>query len=679
MKYRSEIDGLRAVAVIPVILFHAGFELFSGGFVGVDIFFVISGYLITSILIADIANKRFSILSFYESRARRILPALFFVMLVCIPFSVYFFPPSELKDFFQSLVAVNFFSFYMFFWLEFNGGYFAPDSFDNPLLHTWSLAIEEQFYLLFPIFLISAWRFGKSKVFWMIVIFTAVSLALSEWGWRNKPQANFYFAPTRAWELLAGSIAAFVVQKHGVKNNNFLSLLGFVAIVFSIFFYNERTPFPSLYTLVPVLGATMLILYADKETIVAQLLSVKVLVGMGLISYSAYLWHQPMFVFTEAQMFRQLHFYESILIVIATFSLAYLSWRFIENPFRNKLFTKKQIFFMASLMFVLFSFLGTAYHFQIIPNKLIALEWGGVSRDLPKKFSGLIDNGKECSGRNPIDSCITSPGTQPQLVLLGDSHATVLVQAAGFLQDNGFNFSLVDMSKGGCPFFIGLNTYKYGKIRDGCKKTYQKERLNYLKSLAPSLVILHSRLPLYLHDSGFDNSIGGLEPERNNLVGINGDETLNERLDLYRKSLTMGIEELIKAGHEVFINTPIPPVGWNTLKRLTRYWTINKGNRIEIDEIRNFMSVPRPAVKERQELVSGLILELNNMFDELKVFDPKNLLCDESNCHSVSSSGDILYVDRDHLSFDGAVLIMRNFLERTDWFKFEEKDSAQLK
>ena len=139
-----------------------------------------------------------------------------------------------------------------------------------------SLAVEEQYYLLFPIFLILAWRFGKNRVFWMIVVMAAISLLLSEWGWRNKATANFYLAPTRAWELFAGSIAAFVVHKQGVKKNNFLATLGLAAIVFSIFFYDENTPFPSVYALAPVLGVVFLVLYADKETIAAKLLSIKV-------------------------------------------------------------------------------------------------------------------------------------------------------------------------------------------------------------------------------------------------------------------------------------------------------------------------------------------------------------------------------------------------------------------
>jgi peptidoglycan/LPS O-acetylase OafA/YrhL len=263
LKYRAEIDGLRALAVVPVILFHAGFELFSGGFVGVDVFFVISGYLITTILIEDIENKRFSIVSFYERRARRILPALFFVMLVCIPFAWLWMLPSQMKDFSQSLVAVSLFASNILFWRE--SGYFDVSTEEKPLLHTWSLAVEEQYYVLFPIFLLLAWRFGKNRVFWMIVAMAAISLLLSEWGWRNKPESNFYLAPTRAWEILAGSIAAFMVQWKEVRKNNALAILGLAAIVFSIFFYNEATPFPSVYALVPVLGVFLIILYAEKE------------------------------------------------------------------------------------------------------------------------------------------------------------------------------------------------------------------------------------------------------------------------------------------------------------------------------------------------------------------------------------------------------------------------------
>ncbi|MDB0060938.1 acyltransferase, partial [Gammaproteobacteria bacterium] len=348
MKYRAEIDGLRALAVVPVILFHAGFELFSGGFVGVDVFFVISGYLITTILIEDLENQRFSLVNFYERRARRILPALFFVMFVCIPFAWMWMLPSQMKEFSQSLVAVSLFASNILFWRE--SGYFDAAAEEKPLLHTWSLAVEEQYYVLFPILFFLAWRYGKSRVFWMIVVMASISLLLSEWGWRNKATANFYLAPTRAWELFAGSIAAFIVQKNGVQKNNFLALLGLAAIIFSIFAYDENTPFPSVYALVPVLGVVLLVLYADKETFVAKLLSTKGFVGIGLVSYSAYLWHQPLFAFARMRSLE----HPSILLMSAlsviSIFFAYFSWRYIEKPFRSTNTIKRSYVFLVSIV-----------------------------------------------------------------------------------------------------------------------------------------------------------------------------------------------------------------------------------------------------------------------------------------------------------------------------------------
>lgn len=360
MKYRAEIDGLRALAVVPVILFHAGFELFSGGFVGVDVFFVISGYLITTILIEDIENKRFSIVNFYERRARRILPALFFVMLVCIPFAWMWMLPNQMKDFSQSLVAVSLFASNILFWRE--SGYFAADAEEKPLLHTWSLAVEEQYYVLFPIFLILAWRFGKNRVFWMIVVMAAISVLLSEWGWRNKASANFYLAPTRAWELFAGSIAAFIVQKQGVRKNNLLATCGLAAIIFSIFFYDETTPFPSVYALVPILGVVLLVLYADKATFAAKLLSMRGIVGIGLISYSAYLWHQPLFAFARIRLLDPPTSTLMLFLSMSSLLVAYFSWKYVEKPFRCKEFSRKNIFAISVFGLLVFSAIGLSGH-----------------------------------------------------------------------------------------------------------------------------------------------------------------------------------------------------------------------------------------------------------------------------------------------------------------------------
>ena len=292
---------------MPVILFHAGFEWFSGGFVGVDIFFVISGYLITTIIITEMAEDRFSIINFYKRRARRILPALFFVMAVCLPFAWLLLVPNELKDFGQSIVSVSIFSSNILFWIE--AGYFDAASELKPLLHTWSLAVEEQYYLLFPIFLILTWRLGVKWIIFLLSIVFFISLGLAEWASNQITQpkiisAAYFLLPTRGWELLVGVFVAFYLKSNTFFNskmfNQMMSLIGIIMISYSVIAFDKNTPFPSLYTLVPVIGTALLILCSVQKTLVYNFLTLKPIVGLGLISYSAYLWHQPLFAFMRS-------------------------------------------------------------------------------------------------------------------------------------------------------------------------------------------------------------------------------------------------------------------------------------------------------------------------------------------------------------------------------------------
>ncbi len=358
MEYRREIDGLRALAVLPVILFHAGFQTFSGGFVGVDVFFVISGYLITTILIEDIENKRFSIVTFYERRARRILPALYFLLALVSFVATIMMLPSQLKDYGQSVLATVSFLSNFYFYLKTD--YWAQSSEFLPLLNTWSLGVEEQYYILFPVFLFLAWRFGKSRVLLILVLMTLVSFLLSEWGWQNKSLANFYLAPTRAWELFSGAIAAFTAKKRGIQKNQALSILGLVAIVFAIFTFDKTTPSPSRYMLIPVAGTLLFILFAGKNTLVANLLSSNVLVGIGLISYSTYLWHQPILALWRVYKSSiDLSIAERTVIVLSTLVMAYFSYKFVELPFRQKNHISRRVVFASSIIPVLvFGFYG---------------------------------------------------------------------------------------------------------------------------------------------------------------------------------------------------------------------------------------------------------------------------------------------------------------------------------
>ena len=349
MQYRPEIDGLRALAVIPVVLFHAGIAGFSGGFVGVDIFFVISGYLITSIILSEQQKNSFTLAGFYERRARRILPALMLVVLLSAIAAWYLLLPTELVEFGESLVAVGLFASNILFWTQ--SDYFAATSEFIPLLHTWSLAVEEQFYLIFPVFMIFTLAWTKSKRIAALVVTTVLSLIFCEWAWRNAPEANFFLAPSRVWELMAGVFCAFYLQQPREPQklvSQLGSLAGLLMLVYSIVFFDKSIPFPSLYALIPVVGTVLIILFTDKNTLVGKLLSIPFIVGVGLISYSAYLWHQPLFVFARLNSMDELSVTSLLGLSLLAFIMAYISWRWVEKPFRNRNWlSQRQILWMA--------------------------------------------------------------------------------------------------------------------------------------------------------------------------------------------------------------------------------------------------------------------------------------------------------------------------------------------
>ncbi len=422
LKYRPEIDGLRAIAVLAVIFCHAEMTMFSGGFVGVDMFFVISGYLITLIILREKIAGTFSLIKFYERRARRILPTLFFVMFCCLPFAWLWMLPYQLKEFAHSLIAVPLFASNFLFWQT--SGYFDNSSIEKPLLHTWSLGVEEQFYLLFPLLIILGWRLGLKKLLITLVVIAVTSLILSEWLWSHgQSMTNFYLAPTRAWELLIGSLIAFASLKAPIyegKNNilnNILSFLGLLLIGYSIFAYNETTPTPSLYALAPTIGTALIIAFASNQTIVSKILSLKTITTIGVISYSAYLWHQPLFAFIR------IHgaypgTRKTFLLVFTMLSLllAYLTWRFIEQPFRNKTkYSRKQIFNIAGIGSLAFIIIGLI----ILCNK-------GFEARFPRQWVEIADTEMHKSYFNKELKAMQSPFTnnsQPKILVIGDSFA----------------------------------------------------------------------------------------------------------------------------------------------------------------------------------------------------------------------------------------------------------------
>ncbi|TCL73884.1 peptidoglycan/LPS O-acetylase OafA/YrhL [Rhizobium sp. BK251] len=322
---------------MPVVLSHAGFPIFTGGFVGVDIFFVISGFLITGIIIAELDKGRFSLARFYERRARRILPALFVVILACIPFAWLWMLPDMMENFGQSVVATILFANNLL--LAKTSGYWDLEAEFKPLLHTWSLGVEEQYYVLFPLLLVGLWRWGRKPTLVAIGVILVASLIMCEIGGRLFPQANFYLTTSRAWELLVGSMCAFASFRLERKYNEVLATIGMLLIGFSIFVYDSHVPFPSLYTLAPVFGTALVLLFAREGTVTCRILSLSPLVGIGLISYSVYLWHQPLFAFARTYSLDPLGPLDMLGLVAATFLLSWLTWKYVETPFRDRSIT----------------------------------------------------------------------------------------------------------------------------------------------------------------------------------------------------------------------------------------------------------------------------------------------------------------------------------------------------
>jgi len=612
MKYRREIDGLRAVAVLPVILFHAGFSIFSGGYVGVDVLFVISGYLITSILISELEQGTFSIARFYERRARRILPALFFVMLACLPFAYTWMLPSQLKEFAQALMAVVFFSSNILFWSE--SGYFAAAAELKPLLHTWSLAVEEQYYLIFPIFLLLVWRFGRNKVFWSVVVIAAISLLLAEWGWRNAPAANFYLALTRAWELLAGSICAFLTVGRTLKSNNVLSAIGLAAIVFAIFAFDETTPFPSVYALVPVVGTALIILFGRQETWVAQLLSMRAFVGIGLISYSAYLWHQPLFAFARLRSKAELSYLLMGALAIAALLLAWATWRWVEQPFRKRknplLARRRSVFAVSGFVGAAFVTIGLAGYFgKGFEWRLNEMQRELYSTSISSPMRDRCHYGKN-SNFDAQSSCEYF-GESADVAIYGNSHGVEL--AYGVAEElQKAQRSLLQFTISGCA--SGFRR----EIEEYCSVFYE-DRLSYLlESQGVRNVILTFRADNY----GADNA----------------------------QSIVELANHLFHNGKNVVLVLQAPTLERDISSYLRRTFFYREGD------------FSGRSLADWKEINGHVLASLQDINPGVKIFDLAEHFCDSDVCFAVRD-GQAMYFDDNHMSVSGARRVAPDLLQ----------------
>ena len=566
--YRPEIDGLRTIAVLSVILYHVqimvfGHDFFKGGFVGVDIFFVISGYLISRILLSELFDKgKISFLQFYERRARRILPILFTVFIVSFPLAYKYLLPNQFIEYAQSVLSATFFGSNIFFYFT-NTQYGAEDSLLQPFLHTWSLGVEEQFYILFPILLLLTYKFAKNHLVTVITILILISLIYTNWQSTENTQLNFFMLTSRIWELGIGSLLAFYELKYGrVKHqllNHTMPLLGLVMVAYSIVLFNNQTPHPSVITLLPTIGTALIILYSVNTTdLVGKVLSWKPIVGAGLISYSLYLWHYPLFAFARIADVNGLHNDEKYLLILLTIALSIVSYFVIEKPFRNNQFINMKKFSVA-IFILLIAVL--AINYMVIDLKglkeRLSNNFFHSSQNINEKFveskakdhyenldipkiilesigkteEGNFDN-EDCifwskefnySFNNRFNKCREK--YKKGIFIIGDSHAINLFQI--FAQSNMYDF-VASVSQGSCrPHGCFTKQNHYRVFMD-----------DFVKSLDKNITVIY-------HQSG---SYFMLDKENNNDSQKTFDENFYkvdyENLDIVRKFLNIISEKI---------------------------------------------------------------------------------------------------------------------------------------
>ena len=655
IKYRPEIDGLRAIAIGAVILYHAqinvfGHQSFKGGFIGVDIFFVISGYLITSIILKELlTNDSFSFKHFYERRIRRILPALLFVMLVSLPFTWMYLIPSSFVDFSKSILYSLGFSSNFYFW--YSGQRYADESGLLKLfLHTWSLSVEEQYYIIFPIVLLIVFKYFRQYLIHILILGFIISLGLADWGSKNHPQFNFYVLPTRGWELLAGSILAYFEINNGHRSKNkalnlILPTIGLLLIGHSILFFNDKMFHPSFYTLSPIIGVCLIIWFSHKDELITKILSLKLFVGIGLISYSLYLWHYPIFALSRIVEFTGGGVFKKLSLVFLILIVSIFSYYFVEKPFRNKNNKFKVIF---SLIAIFISVL-MIFNFCVIqkdgyPNRVPEILRG----DLYGPWELLKNqNGETCNDN--IGGCKFGTSSNKKVYIIGDSHMGSLLFN---LKDRivKSNYQFITSTIGGCLFYPSFNMVnnKTQKIDEKCNESYFEKLKQTLSNDKNSIIIFGGRHPLYLSNYFFDNKEGGVEGLEWNYKYVS-----SGKYDTIQNSFKSEILEFSK-NNKIILIYPIPEVGWNSKEKLLTQWSKNKFSKnTDLKYITTSFNVYRERTKSSFELLDSI--KGDNIY---RVY-PHKLFCDTSIKNRCVTHDDknVFYADANHLSIKGAEMI----------------------
>lgn len=647
-RYRADIDGLRAVAIVPVLMCHAGVFGFGGGYVGVDVFFVISGFLISRFICAELERGRFSLTGFYERRIRRIFPALIAVLLAVSLAASCLLLPQDLAPYGRSLAATSLFASNLFFA---KSGYFTPAADELPLLHTWSLAVEEQFYIVYPLFLWAVYRRESKVALALIVTLALASLVSAQDLLMAHRDAAFYLPFTRAWELALGCMLAMtrIAPQTRRRTRDAAGITGLAMIACAVVLYSDATTFPGVAALLPCIG-TALVIWAGshgRRNLVGDILTWRPFVLTGLISYSLYLWHWPLLTFVSYFSVPEPSALAKSAALAASYVLALATWRWIERPFRGRsgLLTRPQLMSGAvAAMGVMLAF-GWAAH---------------AERGWPARLEPEVERIAEGqSEHDPLgNACFKVDVKAAQLdrlcrigqlsapasfIVWGDSHARALIDAmdkaarlsgrAGVMAPHAGCVPLLDIQRSDLP------------LRSPCNETAAAV-VEYVRT-HPEIkdVVLISRWALLTEGTYY-------APESGKPILLSDGETrargLAENRRVFERALSETVDQLTAAGKHVWIVGPVPEVGIDVPKALANA----KRFGFEVD------IAPTRAEFDDRQRVTLAILDRVAAKHGATVVPVHEALCNEDTCRVESRDGRPLYYDDDHLSFAGGREVM---------------------
>ena len=636
ISYRPEVDGLRTIAVLGVLIFHAdlggtGAFGFTGGFLGVDIFFVISGYLISSIIINSELKQGFSFANFYYRRLKRIYPALVTVILFVVISAPFFLSGYQLLSTAKSAIA-SILSVSNFYFLFLEGDYWATPSKLEPLLHTWSLGVEEQFYLIAPLLLIFAIKTAKERLGLAVLGFTIVSLLVAELWSETHPSSAFYMLPARAWELSVGSLLAVLQLRVGLPTpggrwSGVASMAGLALVIFSMFAFTASTQHPSIYTIVPVIGVAAMIWFSSPQNFIGKVLAAAPTVAIGKISYSLYLWHYPVFVFARMEgAFETLT--EKLTVIALVFVLSTISYFLVEKPFRRENLSWK---FVSGAV-------GAASAAAILVSVMIMPP---PTEDLALSTGDVVP--AACEGyQSPTGEmyCLHYGQGAPEFVIWGDSHVGIF----HFLQRYQSDVPYLIIRHPGCPPLLGVTRYDgLGNAANCDSLDIMQYNAEYIRDQGVDRVVLVARWSMYTN--GFHRN--DVRMSQHSL--LTHDAIIDDGPDGSQSALAHGLARTVEFfGPDIEINLV------DQAPDLQRYSPIQS-----IDG-----AVPLAEIREWHAAEASLF-DNASASPNVSRIRTRDHFCDRAGCRLTAANGEDLYRDDNHITETGALPIFQELMELT--------------